>query len=427
MNSPKRFYGWPLLGIFMCVFVATLAFPFFGASVVNAAMAKELGLERSLLGLAFTLMVLCSGLPGPLVALVMLKVGARLTVVFGALIIALGSVLIATLVSTGWHFVLLFGVVGVGVSFSAAIPAQTTITQWFSRKRAFALSILWLSVGAGGSIAAPLLGKIIATTGNWRSGWWLIAALALVAAALAFFFVKNTPAEIGQAPDGDVLGAAPAAAGARRIFQTSEAWTLRQALRTRAFWIITACAIIYSLPLTVMFAHMIVHLKDLGHTASVAAMGLGLIGLSQVVGKLTVGFLGDRIEPRYLWGIAMMLMAVGLVVAIDARTANDIYLFAFLLGSGMGASLVSLPAMIGNYFGPKTFAGLMGAQTPIITIAVSSAPLLVGVVYDRLGSYEPSFIALSGMLVAGGFMILFARPPSVAATLPAWKAVTRRG
>ena len=421
MKIGDRFYGWPLLGFLVCILVSTMGFPVFGSSVINAVMAQEMHLSRSVMGLGFTMVVISGGVPAPLVAWVIGKIGARLTIVIGSLTTALGSLLMGVLVTTGWQYVLVFGViVGTGICFSAAIPAQTVITHWFSRKRALALSILWLGTGGGGAIAAPVMGYLIgAASGNWRVGWYLMSGMTLAAALVAFLFVKNTPSEVGQLPDGDASNAAPETAALalaskpHKTYHTDEVWTVHAALRTLAFWRIVGGSTVFMLPLMVMFAHLILHLRDLGHTPAIAALSIGFIGVGQVAGKLTAGVFGDRVEPRFLWFFALVMMAVGIMLAIDARSQSDIYVFAFLLGAGQGISLISMPVMIANYFGHKLFAPLFGAQAFVATIAIAAGPFLVGLSFDHIGSYALSFTIMAALALAGAVLIVFNRPPRI--------------
>jgi len=417
MRTQKKFYGWRLLAVLMYVFFATMAAPYFGAGVVNAAMAIQLGFNRSTLGLGFAALVLFSGLPAPLVAWTMSRCGARITMTIGATVVAMGSALMTFAVRDRLSFILIFGVlIGTGVAFSAAIPAQATLAQWFSRKRALALSLLWLSVGAGGAIIAPGLGKVVGSLG-WRTGWWTIAALALLTAIVVAVFVRNRPEDIGQVPDGGSNEMAHSALrSGTRTYRTTEVWTARQAAATSTFWIVTLCAIAYSLPVVVMFAHLTVHLRDLGFSPQAAAAGLGLVGGAQIAGKIAVGLLGDRVEPRFLWVAAMLAMAVALLLA--ARSGNEVYVYAFaiLLGIGQGASLVVYPTLLGNYFGAGAFAGVAGLQASIVTPVISLGPYVAGVLYDRTGSYVPLFIAMAVLLVFTCGLIALTRPPRLDAS-----------
>lgn len=106
----------------------------YGAGVINTHMAKVLGLDRSTLGLGFTLVLLSQGLPGPFIALFLNKKGVRFTIIAGSPVVVLGALFMALWVKTGWHYVLIFGIViGLGVGFSGALPALTAITLYWHR------------------------------------------------------------------------------------------------------------------------------------------------------------------------------------------------------------------------------------------------------------------------------------------------------
>ncbi len=171
MSQRKIFYGWIMVGVLWVIYFINMAFPYYGAGVINTHMAKALSLDRSILGLGFMIIAFSQGLPGPLIALCLNKKGLRSTIIAGSLVIVLGALFMALWVSTGWQYVVVFGVViGLGVGFSSAIPVQTGITLWFSKKRALALSLALTAAGIGGFVAAPLLNRVISfAQGNWRA------------------------------------------------------------------------------------------------------------------------------------------------------------------------------------------------------------------------------------------------------------------
>ena len=115
------FYGWKLLGAFWVIAVFNLAFPAYGSAVLNAAMAAELGFDRQALGTMFAVYLAMSGLPGPLVAASVNRVGVRWTLVIGSLLVIAGAVMLATIVDTVPFAILAFGLlVGIGVWYFAA-------------------------------------------------------------------------------------------------------------------------------------------------------------------------------------------------------------------------------------------------------------------------------------------------------------------
>ena len=93
------FYGWTLLGVLWSVLFINLAFPAFGASVINTYMAADLHLDRAMLGLPYSIYLMMSGLPAPLVALCVNRKGIRFTLLLGGTLVILGSLLVVRLLA----------------------------------------------------------------------------------------------------------------------------------------------------------------------------------------------------------------------------------------------------------------------------------------------------------------------------------------
>src|SRR5512136_246313 len=113
----RSFYGWKLLAALWVIVCINLAFPIYGTRVLDAVMVKDLNLNRQTLGGIFSLYTILSGLPGPLAALCIGRYGVRITMFTGSLLVLIGSLLMATVVHSGLHAALAFGiVVGLGVA-----------------------------------------------------------------------------------------------------------------------------------------------------------------------------------------------------------------------------------------------------------------------------------------------------------------------
>ena len=114
-----------MLGALWGVMFLNLGFPAYGPAVINAAMAKALGLHREMLGNMFSVYMIMSGLPGPLVAVSINRFGVRNTLILGSGFIIIGALLMATVVTGGWGAMLCFGLlVGTGVATGAALASQ---------------------------------------------------------------------------------------------------------------------------------------------------------------------------------------------------------------------------------------------------------------------------------------------------------------
>jgi MFS family permease len=411
----RQFYGWTLLAALWGVVFLNLGFPAYGPAVINAAMAGALGLPRETLGNMFSVYMIMSGLPGPLVAMSVNHFGVRKTLVLGSAFIILGSVLMATVVAGGVGGMLCHGLlVGTGVATGATIASQAGLARWFVRRRSLALAVLYSAGAIGGFVAtAIVLNRLIEATGSWRAGWWLLACLSTIAAILALIFVRERPEDLDQVADG---ASAPATDGGpapdtRPPFVSRVDWSYRDAVRNPAYWLLLVAMIGCSGGYTLFLAHGVVHLKDLGHSAAVGAWAVGIMTVSGLVGKAILAALGDRIDPRYIFALFMAIFAVGLIVIVDARALWQVFLVGTCLGIGFGGGIVCLMAVLSNYYGTRAFASLAGVAIAINTTLSAIAPKVAGRLFDQGIGYAVTFYVLAAWCFAGAIALFLARRP----------------
>lgn len=412
------FYGWTVLAALWAVMFLNLGFPAYGPAVINAAMAKTLGLDRETLGNMFSVYMVMSGLPGPLVAFAVNRIGVRSTLLIGSTLIIAGALLMATVVSSGSGAMLGFGLlVGTGVATGGALASQAGLARWFVRRRALALSILYSAGAIGGFVAAPLLNRLIETTGTWRAGWWLLAGLSLLAAVTTLAFVREHPADVGQFPDGMAAPAAgmTPASDTRQAFITRHAWTLGEALRHPAYWLILLSLVGGSGGYTLFLAHGVVHLQDLGHSRTVGAWAVSVLTVTGLGAKGVIALLGDRFDPRYLWAVFLAIFGLGLVLVVDAHSRVQVFMFATCLGIGFGGGIVCIMAVLSNYYGTAVFASLAGLAVAVNTTLSAIVPKVAGHLYDQGIGYRGTFYFLAAWCIVGAAVLWFLKPPVPAA------------
>jgi MFS family permease len=439
MMSQSGFYGWKLVAAFWVIVFINLAFAAYGSPVMNAGMAQALHLSRTAAGLPYEVYTVMSAVPGVLVAALIRSIGVRRTVVLGSLLIVIGSLAMATVVDSAAGAAVAFGcVVGLGVCAGGPLGVQPGVVLWFVRRRALALAIVYAAGGVGGLVAARVLNWVIgAAHGNWRAGWWLFAALSAVAAVVAALFVRDRPADLGQAPDGiegeawgdpqaarsqelaraasrATVGAPAAgvtAAPARPAFITREEWTFGEVMASARFWVMSLALCGASAGYTLFLSQGILHLKDIGHTSTEAAIAVSVTTGSTLLGKVVLGLLGDRIDPRYIWVATAISFGVGLLLVIDPRTMLSIYAFSICVGFGFGGGLICLMTVVSNYYGPKVFPAAAGIAAALNTIISAVVAWIGGLVYDQLGIYAPTFYSLAGWCFLSAVALLLVRPP----------------
>jgi MFS family permease len=411
-----RFYGWTMLAALWSVVFLNLGFPAYGPAVINPAMAKALGLHRETLGNMFSVYMIMSGLPGPLVALSVNHFGVRKTLVLGSVLTIVGSLLMATVVTSGLGAMLCFGLlVGAGVATGSAMASQAGLARWFVRRRSLALSVLYSAGAIGGFVAAPLLNRLIELTGTWRAGWWLLAALSAAAAGIALVFVRERPEDVGQVADGfgPPLAAGQLAPDTRPAFVTRQEWTFRDAVRRSSYWLLLGSLVGGSGGYTLFLAHGVAHLQDLGHSARIGAWAVGIMTVSGLIGKVILAAFGDRIDPRYIYALFMAVFGVGLVVVVNAHALWQVFLFATCLGIGFGGGLVCLMAVLSNYYGTRAFASLAGLAIAINTTLSAIAPKVAGRLFDQGVGYGVNFYFLASWCFLGAVVLFFMRRPGV--------------
>jgi MFS family permease len=292
------------------------------------------------------------------------------------------------------------------------------MARWFHKKRARAMSLLLTASGVGGFIAVPTLNGMIARSGgNWRAAWWCMSAMSLVAALVAALFVKESPAQMGQTPDGEPLADASATPDARAsragrgVYKTNEDWTLGEASRSPTLWLLIATYLGFFMGFFIYIAHGVSHLEGLGYAPGEAAKSISVIMISSMIGQFAVAALGDRIEPRLISAVAVCLYGAGTLLAIHPETPAVMYSYAILMGSGFAAAFTCMATILSNYYGLKIYPALLGITTPLGTILGAVGPVTAGYFYDRYGTYSQIFTIVAALCFLSAILYLLAKPP----------------
>lgn len=412
----QQFYGWKLLAVLWVIMAASTGFAVFGASIMNTYMMTEMQLDRKSLGLAFASMGLCMGLISPLVGYSVQRWGARMMLSIGTLLAALAALAMATVVSTLVHVVIVYGLImGCAIGLGGTIPAQTLASYWFRRRLALAMTIILTGGTIGGFVATPLLTMVTeASGGNWRMGWFVVAAVCAVAFLCALFLIRNKPADLGQVQDGVSeeagSGAKAGSQPKRGVYRTTDDWTLRQAIWHKSFWLMVLGVISGNCALGIMLAHGVAHFKDLGHSPTMAAMFISVLVITGLVGKGIFAICGDRVETRFLWSGALMAIATGMALVVTATSEAALYATALLIGAGASVVTLGMFTMAVNYFGKSSYASIVGVVRLMLTLFGAITQVLTGMAFDHLGSYAMAFYPIAALCIVGGLVMPFVVP-----------------
>jgi len=420
----ERFYGWTALAGAILVYFCGCGNLWFSYGVFLPSISETFGWGRAALSGPYSLFILVMGLLAPLVGASITRFGARKNIIFGNLLAVLGLVGMS-LIKDIWQVYLFYSVlIGVGNAFGMFLPATTIANNWFAKRRSLAMSLVVASGAIGGFALPPFITWLISGLG-WRLTWVCLAVIHLVlSVGVAGALIKNKPEDIGQVPDGKVAQEAQEVEAGRtalsRVYQTPVDWKTREALRTRALWMIMVFTAATMFLLQIIMAHQVIYLQHLGFSPMIAATTLGIFAGLSIVGRLGIGALGSRFEGRHLAAACLGGFAIGVIILMNVKAlpGTCLYLYALLSGVSYGGLIVLKPVMLGAYYGRAHYAQILGWCTLLVTLFGAAGPLLAGVIYDTTGSYMPAFVIAVALVGVGLVCALLAQPPKPRITLP---------
>ncbi len=296
-----------------------------------------------------------------------------------------GSIL-GTVGVLGWsqvhtvaHLYAVFVLIGLAAAMTLYEPAFAVLVGLFDeRRRPNALLAVTLVAGFASTIFLPLAGALETRLG-WRDA---VLALAAVHA------VVTIPLHALALPP-----AAPRAASHRRA---DRADVIRQALRDRAFWLLTLAFVAHGAALSIVAVHLVAYLVTLGHSPTLAASTAGLLGVMSVTGRiLTTG----------LWRRHPTAAVAAAVFGVQAAAAAALPLFGpsaigavtcvLLFGLGFGVGTLSRPALLAERYATSAYASLAGALAVPTTLAKAGAPLAAATTFTATGTYTPVMAAVT--------------------------------
>ncbi len=413
---PRFFYGWFLVGLLFFIYGFGLNPSYGGWGIFAKAMMDDLGLKREDIGGVFGLFTFLYSGVGLIVGWAQPRIGIRATMIIGFLMSASGFVVTSqahSVLSLYLGFSLLGGA---GVGLATIIPCQTIAQNWFVKRRALAIAIIFTSGGVVGGFF-PKIDHYMIEEHGWRAGWLLIACVSAVCALLTFIFVRDTPEEMGQRPDGGSPPSPfdpeePTVALSTPSVPLRE-WTSAQAIRTRHFALLVFAGCAYAVPWGVVSAHGKLHFGDVGFESTVSTDLIGMMFLMSSFGRLS-GALGDWLRPEWVLAGSLLMECVGVLGIYYAPSESIAYASVTVFGIGFGAAYISVPVVFSAFFGRKAFAMTSGVRIFITGIFNALGPWLAGRAFDKLDSYFVPFMTLIALTFLGAIAAATLRHPGEA-------------
>jgi MFS family permease len=397
MKQTRSNYGWVIVGVSF----ATLTFTggvWYSFSVFFVAVLKEFGWSRSLGAGVFSLFLILQSLGSFIVGNMMDRFGPKKVFLLGSVLVGTGLALCSA-IHVWWQFYLYFGVISaLGVAASGWVPNTTMVQLWFKEKRGLAIGIICAGVGVGMFLYVPAVQYLINRVG-WRMTYRTLALIIPVTVAfMAIIFLKKPSQSIpSDAPERrqPVLCSVPEAPPLLGEGQSSLSWTLKQALKTRPFQLLTISIFSGTFATQAIMTHQVAFFTDQGLGNLFASYVVGMIGLVSIGAKIFWGILSDKIgrEITYTLGIVCGVCGMALLVLFHILPSSWVpYSYAFLFGMGYSVTTTLPPVMAADFFEGRTFGGIFGTMMMFNGIGGALGAWFAGFVYDHTETYLYVFI-----------------------------------
>ena len=402
---------WVLLGATVLALISG-GILYHGAAVFFSPIRRDLNLSSANTSLIFTLARAQTSLVAPLYGWLVDRVGARPLIVIGALISGIGLIAI-TLINNYFAFLLAYLLlVSVPSSFGFGQTLLTAVNGWFIRRKAIAMTILLTGFAAGGAIFVYPLGVGVDNIG-WRATSVCAGIVVLVIGLLVSRLVVSPPGGQGniveEVEQTRESSGESSTRSSRRILPAD--YTLSEAIRTRAFWILLAASTLRISAETGLAIHIIPIMVWQGAEEEFAAGLVSAYFLMSIPFRLGLGMAGQRLSFQPLIVSGLLAAVAGCVLLTQTEGVSTLYPFIVLLAIYEGAVVLQWVA-IGNYFGRRSYGAITGIMRAFDTIGTFSAPWYAGWMFDRTGSYSPALVTFAAMLGIAALLYCVSRRPN---------------
>jgi MFS family permease len=286
--------------------------------------------------------------------------------------------------------------VGAGTSAIFA-PLMACVTGWFDTHRSLAVSLVSAGMGMAPMTMSPLAAWLISNY-HWRLSMLIVAGIVAAVMIPLGFLIRRPPAL-----ENGAVEAMPEA-------DQPPALTMGQALRSPQFIII----------LLTNFFCCATHAGPIIHTVSYAVTcGIPLIaavtiysveGFAGLGGRIAFGLLGDRFGAKRVLVLGLLAQAFGALGFVFARDLSSFYAIAAIFGFIYAGSMPLYAAIARENFPLRMMGTVIGGIAMAGSLGMATGPLIGGLIYDSLGSYQWLYVSAWGLGLGAFFMAMTFKP-----------------
>lgn len=387
---------WPLV-MATCIGVISSAFvlPYYTIGALTVPLTEAFGWSRTEFQAAILFSSGIGALLSPAVGWLNDRYGARRIALPSMLGLGFAFLLAASMQGQLWMLFLAYGAMAFLGAGTIPVTWTHAIATSFFKRRGLALGLSLMGTGICAAIA-PHYTVWLTDSFGWRGAYVGLALVPfLIAWPILFFFFKPLKAPVEKTDDIELKGL-----------------TLAEALRSYRFWVLLVAVLVSYMGFSGIGPNLLPSMTDDGLSRESAATIQSIFGLSILIGRVTVGYVIDRLWAPGVASVCLLISAIGAFLFIGEQSFWAAAVAAFALGFAAGAELDLLSFLAARYFGLAHYAQIYSYLYLALAVCSGTAPMLFAAAFDLTSSYDFGFgIATILFLIGSGIMLLLGKYP----------------
>lgn len=396
----RIYYGWVIvLATFLAMLVVSI--PAYTFGVFIQPLTETFGWSRANISGAMSVFQLLVGFLAVGFGTLSDKYDIRWVMSGGTVLIGI-SFFAVSRVSSLTHFYLCFAGLGIGSS-ALYVPMTSTVAKWFDRRKGLAVGLAVTAFGVGMAFFSPLIELSIGNFG-WRNTFVISGGFSLLLLSVAILLMKNPPKEIRRSSKG----------GGDELLERKQREDLSAngAVRTGTFWLTYFALLFAYISAFFVTTHIVPNAISLGISSFYAATLLTVIGVFNILGRVTGGFLSDKFGVARSLTALFSLQMISLFLFSVSGNLWGIYPVSLLFGLAYGGWAMILPVVANEFFGRAHSGTIMGLFETVTGFGGAIGPYVAGYIFDLTGKYKLAFLFAGSITAIGVILTHFIRDVS---------------
>lgn len=389
---PNYHKSWKVLVVLCGLVAAAIGISINTSGVFYSTVSEDLGILRGAFSFHMTIFSVVTAVSSLFVPIWVDRYPFKQVLSISVWIAVIGTGLMA-LSSHLWQFYFLGAVRGFSTGMFSIVTITLIINHWFMEKNGLATSIALGFSGLMGATFSPIFSQLILQIG-WRGAYVTKAILILLLCLPALLYSFG----IRPQDEGATVYGVPKRRKQLVIAEKSRPVGIH-------LFTLLAFAVLIGFASS-MTQHLPGYVESIGLAASLGAglLSMGMVG--NIISKLAIGVLSDRLGPMKATLIFLVVALVGNLLLIQVQSSLLLLVASFLFGSCYGLGSVSTALVTHEIFGDRNYVTIFSIVSFAGNLGAAAAFSGIGYIYDFTASYFPALYLMIVLLTLGAFSLV---------------------